>query len=151
MKFRDVVHKQEYLSDVQRFQLLLQHLKDEAKKAVKSFANDPRGYSLSLKRLKHLFGQRPLIARAVLSKVTKGKAVQGDDAKGVANLYYDITECLSTLGLLNYSHDLYSSETLQQTVKRLPHWLVKKWAERSMSIRHTEELNLIHLQKLLLE
>ena len=151
MKFRDVVHNQEYLTDVQRHQLLLQHLTDEAKKAVKSFANDPKGYVLSLKRLKYLFGQRPMIARAVLAKVTKGKPVQGDDVKGVAALYYDITDCLSTLEQLNYSSDLYSSETLHQTVQRLPHWLVKKWAERSMSIRRHEEPNLIHLERWLLE
>ena len=152
MKFRDVVHNQEYLSDVQRHQLLVQHLKDEAKKAVKSYANDPRGYVLSLKRLKYLFGQRPMIARAVLAKVTKGKAVQGDDVQGVAALYYDITDCLSTLDQLDYSSDLYSSETLHQTVQRLPHWLVKKWAERSMGIRRKgEEPNLIHLEQWLLE
>ena len=52
VKFRDVVHEQPYLNDKQRNQQLLQHLPQ------------------SLKKLKYLFGQRPIVARAVLSKVT---------------------------------------------------------------------------------
>ena len=75
VKFRDIVHRQQYLSDVQKSQLLLQHLRGDAKRAVKGYANDVSGYVLSLKTLKHLFGQRAAIAHAVISQVTKGKIV----------------------------------------------------------------------------
>ena len=78
MKFKDIVHDQEYLSDNQKYQLLLQHLTGEAKRAVKGFSNDTQGYVMSLKKLKYLFGRRPRIAQAVLVKVTNGKMIQND-------------------------------------------------------------------------
>ena len=51
-KFRDLIHNQGYLNDTQRSTYLLQHLDGEAKRSVRGFANDRRGYVLSLKRLK---------------------------------------------------------------------------------------------------
>ena len=52
VKFRDVVHDLPYLTDKQRSQLLMQHLRGEAKQAVQEYVNDPRGYPLALKKLK---------------------------------------------------------------------------------------------------
>ena len=86
-----------------------------------------------------------MVAQAVLSKVTKGKAVQNDDAKGLSDLVYSINDCLITLTQLNYESDLHSSETLRQAVQRLPSRLLSKWAERTLVIRRTEEPNLKHL------
>ena len=147
VKFRDVVHEQPYLNDKQRNQLLLQHLSGEAKRAVKEYANDPRGYPMSLQKLKYLFGQRSTVARAVLTKVTKGKPVGNRDTEGLSELYYSICDCLITLSQLNYVSDLYSSDTLYQTVQRLPSGLLTKWSERSLAIRKQQlEPNLLHLE-----
>ena len=66
VKFRDIVHNQMYLADSQMNQLLLQHLQGEAKRSVKGYANDGRGYVMALQTLKHLFGQRSTVARATL-------------------------------------------------------------------------------------
>ena len=144
---RDVVHDQPFLNDRQKNKLLVQRLQGEAKRAVQEYANDPRGYPLSLKKLKYLFGQRPTVAKAVLSRVTKGKQVSNRDTKGLSDLYYSISECLVTLKQLNYESDLYSSATLDQAVRRLPAGLITKWAERSLGIRKKdEEPNLLHLE-----
>lgn len=117
--FRDVVHNQPYLNNKQKNHLLLQHLDGEPKRAVKEYANDPRGHVLWFKTLKYLFGQKSSVARAVISKVTGGKQVPNDDIKGLAELYYSINDCLVTLGQPNYTSDLYSSDTLAQAVKML--------------------------------
>ena len=145
VKFRDIVHKQPYLTDSQRHQTLNQHLRGEAKSSVKGYVNDPFGYVMALRTLKHLFGRRAIIARAVLERVLKGKVIGSDDRKGLSSFYYNINECLVTLKQLNYISDLHSSETLQQAVQRLPMFLQHKWSERSLSVRRTEEPNLLHL------
>ena len=75
---------------------------------------------MSLKKLKFLFGQRAAIARCVLLKVTRGKNVQDNDANALTDFYYSVSDCITTLGKLNYSSDLYSTDTLLQAVKRLP-------------------------------
>ena len=94
-----------------------------------------------------MFGQRPLIAQAVLGKVTKGKAVQNNDSKGLADLYYSINDCLVTLQQLNYNSDLKSSDTLRQVIQRLPPNMHMKWAEYSLLIRNREEPNLKHMNE----
>ena len=144
-KFRDVVHIQGYLNDGQRMRFLLQQLNGEAEKAVKGFANDATGYVLALKKLKKLFGQRSMVARAVLTKVTKGKPVD-DDAKQISEFLYCISDCLITLKQLNYASDLHSSDTLHQALQRLPRRLLAKWSEKSQTIRQHEEPNLVHLE-----
>ena len=145
IKFRDLVHLQEYLNDGQRIRLLLQQLKGEARSSVKGFANDSEGYVLALQKVKYLFGQRPMVAQAVLSKVTKGKAIQDGDVRGLSDLLYSINDCLITMTQLNHEHELHSSDTLRQTVQRVPSQLLSKWSERSLSIRCAEEPNLKHL------
>jgi hypothetical protein len=146
VKFRDIVHLQQYLSNSQKSHLLFQHLKGDAERSVKSFVNDPRGYVWSLKKLKYLFGQRTDVAKATLERVTKGKAVQHDDLKGLMELFYSITDCLTTLRQLNYESDLLSSDTLRQVLQRLPRSLQMKWGEHSVKIRRNEEPSLIHLE-----
>ena len=146
-KFYEVVHRQEYLSDTQRNQLLGQHLKGDAKRAVKGFATDSRGYVMSLKQLKYHYGQRPDIARAVLGKVTGGKPVPDHDVKALTDFYFSVSDCLVTLNQLNYVSDLYSSDTLRQAVRRLPSKLQIRWAENSIRIREHSEPSLVHLER----
>ena len=143
--FRDVVHNQPYLNDRQRNQHLCQNLEGEAKAAVKDYANDPRGYVLSLKKIEYLFGQRSTVVRAILGRLMKGKPVENNDVKGMSKFYYDVSSCLITLRQLNYAADLNSADTLAQAVRRFPSYLKTKWAERSMSIRNREEPSLVHL------
>ena len=147
-KFRDLVHDQPYLSVLRKSTLLLQHLKDEPRRSVQGFPNDNRGYVMSLKKLKFLFGQRSKIAQAILMKITYGKDVQDDDDAGLNELYYSVSDCLVTLRQLNYASDIYSSDTLRQVVTRLPRRLRNKWSEKSLSIRSNgQDPNLIHLEE----
>ena len=147
VKFREVVHKQEYLHNSQRNQLLIQHLEDEAERAVRAFANNPKGYVLSLKKLKYIFGQRSTVARATLQKVTKGKEIPNDDVEGLSELCYSITECLTVLKQLNYESDLNSSDTLRQVIQRLPRGLQLKWGEHSIIVKRFQEPSLVHLEE----
>ena len=86
-----MVHLQQYLTDIQKSQLLQQQLRGEAKKAVKGICRRS-GYVLSLKTLKRLFGERATIAHAVINQFTKGKVLQNDDVCGLAELYC-VAEC----------------------------------------------------------
>ena len=147
VKFRDIVHNQQYLSCIQKNILLLQHLKGEAHRAVRAFGNNAKGYIWSLRKLKYLFGQRSAVAKAVLEKATKGKIVQNDDFKALSELYYSISDCLTILNQLNYESDLKSSDTLRQVLIRLPRSLQMKWGEHSLSIKQHEEPSLVHLER----
>ena len=147
-KFRDVVHLQQYLNDTQRCLHLMQQLEGQAERAVSGFTHDSRGYVWSLQRLKFLFGQKAKVAQATLRQVTQGPALPRNDDAAVVEFYHTVSDCLITLRMLNYVADLYSTETLRLSVKRLPVNLKRKWAERSVAIRgRGAEPSLLHLEQ----
>ena len=147
-KFRDVVHLQQYLNDTQRCLHLVQQLEGQAERAVSGFTHDSRGYVWSLQRLKFLFGQKAKVAQATLRQVTQGPALPRNDDAAVVEFYHTVSDCLITLRMLNYVADLYSTETLRLSVKRLPVNLKRKWAERSVAIRgRGAEPSLLHLEQ----
>ena len=79
MKFKDLVHDQQFLTNTQRMTYLLQHLESEAKRAVQCFSYDKVGYIMALKRLKYMFAQKSQICQVYRQKMTRGKQIGNDD------------------------------------------------------------------------
>ena len=134
----DVFKKRSYLK---------QHLPGEAKKSTDGFANDIDGYIASLKRLKYMFGNLSLVAHATIQKVVNGGQIQDYDLKALTEFYYALSSCLNTLTKMNYTADIFSTDVLRQTLRRLPNYLIRKWAEYSFILRKREEPCLIHLEE----
>ena len=120
VKFKDLVHDLQFLTNTQRMTHLLQHLEGEAKRTIQCFSNDKVGYIMALKKLKYMFGQKPQICQAYIQKMTKGKQIGNDDKKNLMEYYYTISDCIVALGQLNYTSDLFSSDILRQVICRLP-------------------------------
>ena len=116
VKFKDLVHDLQFLTNTQRMTYLLQHLEGEAKRAVQCFSNDKVGYIMALKRLKYMFGQKPRICQAYIQKMIRGKQIGNDDNKTLMEYYYTISDCIVALSQLNYTTDLFSSDILQQVI-----------------------------------
>ena len=55
IKFKELAHDQVYLIVNQRFIFLMQHMEDEAKRALQVFLTNKNGYILALKRLKYIY------------------------------------------------------------------------------------------------
>ena len=146
IKFHDTVHKQPYLTDCQKRTYLLQHLKGEPLKAVEGFGNDRLGYFSSLKRLKYMFGQKLLVAQAVIASVTRGKQLKDYDSRALSEFYYSVSKCRNILSKMNYHSELNSSDVLRRVIRRLPRWLALKWAEKSFNIRALREPTLVDLE-----
>lgn len=75
-----------------------QHLSGEAKRGVQGLANHQKGCVLFLKRLKYIFGKKSKIAQAHLSKVTRGKQINGDDDAGLLE-YFNTVNIIKQLGV----------------------------------------------------
>ena len=119
IKFKEIMHNHVYLNNSQKLHYLKQHVSGLAKRAILGFSNDERGYILSLKRLKYKFVEKSRMAKAHLTKVTKGKQRANDGDKGLIEFYYSLSDCNITLRQLNYEYDIYSTDTLRQTIRRL--------------------------------
>ena len=149
--FRDLVHNQGYLSTLQRFIYLHQNVRSEVKRSIQGFRNDYEGYVMALKRIKSMFGQRSRIAEAVIARVVEYKPISNRDETSLTEFYYTLGDCLVTLRKLNYVSDLYSTDILRQACKKLPQYLLSKWAEHCLTLRRTCEPNLTHLESWLQE
>ena len=95
---------------------------------------------------KYILGQKSKVAQAQLWKVIHGKSISNDDAVGLSEFYYTISDCLVNMHQLNYQSDIYSSNVLWQAVRRLPTKLHGKLAEHCLKLRQKTEPNLIHLE-----
>ena len=114
------MHKYVYLNNSQKLHSLQQHVSGILKRAILGFSNDEKRYILSLKRLKHTFGQKSRIVEAHFTKVTKVKQIANDDDKGLIEFYYSHSDCIIMLCQLNYQSDIYGTDTLHQTIRCLP-------------------------------
>ena len=66
VKFKDLVHHLQFITNTQRMTYLLPHLEIEAKRAVQFFLNNKVGYIMALKKLKYIFGQKSWIFQAYI-------------------------------------------------------------------------------------
>ena len=108
-KFHDMVHNIPYLTIIQKKAYLLQHLKGEPLKAIYGFGNDRKGYIMSLKRLKYMFGNHALVAQTTIRKLTKGKQIGDNDTAGLTDFYYNLSQCLNTLQKMQYHSDIHDA------------------------------------------
>ena len=60
--------------------------------------------------------------------------------------YYTISDCIVALSQLNYATDLFSSDILQQVIRRLPPKFHGKWAEFCFTLRRTKEPTLVDFE-----
>ena len=100
----------------------------------------------SLKRLKYKFGEKSRIAEAHLTKVTKSKQIANDYDKGLIEFYYSLSNCIITLCQLNYKSDIYSTDTLRQTIRRLPNKFYSRWGKHCLSSRRVREPTLLDME-----
>ena len=149
--FKDLVHDQNYLSTLQKCVHLHQAVKEEVKRSIQGYRNDHEGYVMALKRIKYMFGQRSRISEAVITKVVNHKPIANRDQNALTEFYYTLSDCLVTLRKLNYASDLYSTDILRQTCRKLPQFLLHKWADHCLTLRRTCEPNLNHLEAWLQE
>ena len=134
-KFRDIVHRENYLNGIRKCALLFQSLTEDAKRSVIGLPTNYFGYVKALKRLKALFGDRSDVASAVIQRLTQGPVVRADSQKELSEYYYDLSDCVIALQHLNYLSDLRSTEVLAQAVRRLPRRLQFKWSERTYVLK----------------
>ena len=140
------MHKYVYLNNSQKLHSLQQHVSGILKRAILGFSNDEKRYILSLKRLKHTFGQKSRIVEAHFTKVTKVKQIANDDDKGLIEFYYSLSDCITTLRQLNYESNIYGTDTLCQTIHYLSNKFYSQWGEHSLSLQHLREPTLVDME-----
>ena len=91
------------------------------------------------------FGEKSRIAEAHLTKVTKDKQTANGDDKGLIEFYYSLSDYIITLRQLNYESEIYSTDTLCQTI-RLPNKFYSQWEEHCLSLRRVREPTLLDME-----
>lgn len=133
--FKLHIHDKKYLNnDIKMLQLKM-HVSGNAERAVAGLGSGGVMYPTALKLLKEQFGDRGQIARAIISKIVKGPKLSPSNRQGLRDLSLDMINCLATLKRLRYFADINSTESLRQTVRRLPDHMIVKWKNRAADLR----------------
>ena len=145
VKFKELVHDRAYLGSNRKFIYLMQHIEEEAKRALKVFSTNKEGYILTLRGMKYVFGQRPQISQAHISKLAHEKPISNEDEKSILEYYYTTFDCIMDLKQLNCIYDLHSTDVLCQTIRRLLSKYHSSWVEYFFSLRRYKEPSLSDL------
>ena len=116
-----------------KLSFLIQYTSGTAREAIENCVILPadEGYAKAKEILKKNFGQKHIIIRAFIERVTKGPQIKPGEPDKLMQLARDMRNCLLNSTQLNYKADINAMDTLSKIVKKLPSYLQAKWAERS--------------------
>ncbi|CAB3992200.1 Hypothetical predicted protein, partial [Paramuricea clavata] len=116
-----------------KLSFLIQYTSGTAREAIENCVILPadEGYAKAKEILRKNFGQKHIIVRAFIERVTKGPQIKPGEPDKLMQLARDMRNCLLNSTQLNYKADINAMDTLSKIVKKLPSYLQAKWAERS--------------------
>lgn len=126
-KFKIHIHDKPNISDDMRMIQLKMHVTGEAERAIAGLGSGGIMYATALKLIKDQFGQKSVIARAVVNRLTKGAKIAASDRQALREFSLDIFNSLAILQQMKHFADVNASDNLRQAVKRLPDHLIRKW------------------------
>ena len=123
-----------------RLSYLIQYTGGKARDAIQNCIILPEveGYLKAKKILRKNFGQKHIIMRAYIDRVTQGQQIRSGESEKRLQLARDMRNCLLNSTQLNYRADINAMDTLSKIVKKLPSYLQAKWAERPGTIIEQE-------------
>ena len=119
-----------------RLALLIQYCRGPARRAIEgcSILSSDDGYAKARSILESRFGQRHVIARAQIRRITSGPCIRPGDGIGLLDLATDLRNCVVTLTQMNYMADLNCCNSIMNVLRRLPHNIQSQWAEQAYKI-----------------
>jgi hypothetical protein len=116
-----------------KLSFLIQYMSGTAREAIENCVILPadEGYAKAKEILRKNFGQKHIIIRAFIERVTKGPQIELGEPDKLMQLARDMRNCLLNSTQLNYKADINANGYPSKIVKKLPSYLQAKWAERS--------------------
>ncbi|MBM6549254.1 DUF1759 domain-containing protein [Streptococcus dysgalactiae subsp. equisimilis] len=115
----------------QRLLYLLHYCRGRAREAIEECIMLPSssGYRRAREILKNLFGQRHVVARALLDDLLKGSDFSLHKSEALSRLAVKMENCAIALEQMDYTADLNALVTIERIVRSLPGYLQHQWAE----------------------
>ena len=134
-RFKIHIHDKGHISDDMRMIQLKMHLTGDAERSISSLGSKGIMYATALKTLKEQFGQRSVIARALISKLTSGDRIGRNDRTKLRDFSIDLINCLATIQCIGFSADINANENLRKIITRLPDNLIERWRAIASELR----------------
>ena len=134
-RFKIHIHDKGHISDDMRMIQLKMHLTGDAERSISGLGSKGIMYATALKTLKEQFGQRSVIARALISKLTSGDRIGRNDRTKLRDFSIDLINCLATIQCIGFSADINANENLRKIITRLPDNLIERWRAIASELR----------------
>ena len=135
--FKALVHDQPSLSDTERIAHLQSSVSGLAQQTISGMLYDGSLYHQALQTLEERFGQDEDIIKHNLNSIFDAPDPLEDDAESLERFQATLHCAVTILKNLGSTADLYSSDSLQRTVVKLPKELRREWGKFALELSPT--------------
>ena len=124
------------ITDTDRLNLLNKYLKGEAKRAIQGYLLLPpsEAYYKAYRVLLNRYGDNFKLASAFKEQLRSWPRVGATDAAGLRDLVDFLQQCSTAQGIIPALKLVDDESVNGDLVKKLPAWLVRKWAKKGIRI-----------------
>ena len=121
------------IAPAQRLHYLERYLSGEAKQCVENYVvlSTDMAYYEAKAQLKKRYGETFIVANAFRKKLDDWPRIHGTDGKGLQKLADFLKQCESAMKVNNYLKVLDDCKENQSILKKLPDWIVNRWARQA--------------------
>ena len=132
--FKALVHDQPSLSDTERIAHLQSSVSGLAQQTISGMLYDGRLYHQALQTLEERFGQDEDIIKHNLNSIFDAPDPLEDDAESLERFQATLHCAVTILDNMGSKADLYSSDSLQRAVEKLPKELRREWGKFALEL-----------------
>ena len=120
-----------------RLQLLIQHCTGKAREAIKSCGmfNGMQGYEKAKELLKKRFGEKYLVSKAWIDKLSYGPPIRLKDSEALNDLADDLENCEISLKVSGRLDQVNNEDRIVQILQRVSPYLHSPWLKTVQEIR----------------
>ena len=135
--FKALVHDQPSLSDTERIAHLQSSVSGLAQQTISGMLYDGSLYHQALQTLEERFGQDEDIIKHNLNSIFDAPDPLEDDAESLERFQATLHCAVTILDNMGSKADLYSSDSLQRAVEKLPKELRREWGKFALELSPT--------------
>ena len=128
-----LVHNNTSITDTHRITYLQNVVTGKAKDVIQAYSCDPAYYSTALNELMSYFGNPTIVANAFINQLENWKSTIGYNKQNFVAFALFLKRLVQAFQYLGYTADLQSSTLMKKAKEKVPHNILLKWTEYTVT------------------
>ena len=141
-----LVHNNTSITDTHRITYLQYAVTGKAKDVIQAYSCDPAYYSTALNELMSCFGDPTIVVNAFINQLENWKSTNDYNKQNFVAFPLFLKRLVQAFQYLGYTADLQSSTLMKKAKEKVPHNILLKWTEYTVTSIKTQA-TLVEFQK----